>query len=85
MRGVRAALVWSAETAELARLHNDANVMSIGARMHSASQATELVRVYLSTDFTAEARHLRRIGLMADYERTGALPDAPDADRHAAD
>src|SRR4028118_1409470 len=39
VRGVRAALAWSAETAELSRLHNDANVVSIGARMHSLDEA----------------------------------------------
>jgi ribose 5-phosphate isomerase B len=81
--GVRAALVWSTETAELARLHNDANVMSIGARMHSVDEATELVGAFVSTEFTGEARHVRRIDMLADYEGSRKIPDAPDADRAA--
>lgn len=83
VKGVRAALVWSTETAELARLHNDANVMSIGARMHSIDEATELVDVFVSTEFTVEARHVRRINMLADYEASRIIPGAPDADRAA--
>jgi ribose 5-phosphate isomerase B len=74
VRGVRAALAWSTETAQLCRLHNDANVVSIGARMHSVEEATGFVDTYLSTDFTGEERHVRRIGLLAAYEATGVLP-----------
>ena len=83
--GVRAALVWSAETAELARLHNDANVMSVGARMHAVAEVIELVRAFLGTEFTGEARHSRRIGMLADYESSRLIPDVPDADRSDAD
>jgi ribose 5-phosphate isomerase B len=72
--GVRAALAWSTETAELARMHNDANVVSIGARMHSTEEATSLVATFLTTEFTGEARHARRIALVADYEETGQVP-----------
>src|SRR6186997_1546057 len=43
VRGVRAALAWSDDTARLARMHNDANVVSIGARMHTVDEATGLV------------------------------------------
>jgi ribose 5-phosphate isomerase B len=66
--GVRAALAWSTETAELARLHNDANVVSIGARMHSVDEATGFVEVFLATQFSGEERHRRRIALLTDYE-----------------
>ncbi len=66
--GVRAALAWSRETAELARLHNDANVISLGARMHPAEEATSFVEVFLSTDFSGQERHRRRIALLTDYE-----------------
>ena len=68
--GVRAALVWNTATAQLAREHNDANVVSIGARQHSVEEATELVRLFLATPFSGEERHARRIALLADYERT---------------
>ena len=77
--GVRAALVWNRDTAELARQHNDANVVSIGARQHSVDEATELVLLFLRTDFSGDERHVRRIGLITDYERdrhrpAGGLP-----------
>lgn len=66
--GTRAALAYDAETAELARLHNDANVISIGARMHTEEEALELVRIFLSTDFSGAERHARRIRQLAEYE-----------------
>ena len=72
--GVRAALAWNVETAQLTRQHNDANVVGIGARMHSAEEATTIVDAFLETKFSGEERHARRIGLLAEYERTGQLP-----------
>ncbi|MCK9904136.1 MULTISPECIES: ribose-5-phosphate isomerase [Parafrankia] len=72
--GVRAALVWSEQTATLARQHNDANVISVGARMHSVPEATGLVEVFLATPFSDEQRHLRRIRMISAYERSGELP-----------
>lgn len=78
--GVRAALAWSEEIAELARLHNNANVVAVGSRMHSAADATRLVEVFLATDFTGEERHVRRIAMLADYEQTGQLPSTPTAE-----
>ncbi len=75
--GVRAALVWSEETAVLAREHNDANVISVGGRMHPVEDMTRFVEVFLTTAFTGEERHVRRIGMLADYERTGELPPLP--------
>ncbi|MGA9749321.1 MAG: ribose-5-phosphate isomerase [Nocardioides sp.] len=75
--GVRAALVWSEETAVLAREHNDANVISVGGRMHTLEDMTRFVEVFLDTSFTGEDRHVRRIGMLGDYERTGELPALP--------
>lgn len=66
--GVRAALVWSEDTAELARLHNDANVAAIGARQHSVEEAVLLVDKFLDTPFSGDARHVERIQLMTDFE-----------------
>ncbi|MGN6132075.1 MAG: ribose-5-phosphate isomerase [Nocardioidaceae bacterium] len=77
--GVRAALVWSEETAVLAREHNDANVISVGGRMHALDDMTHFVEVFLSTSFTGEERHARRIAMLADYERTGELPPLPES------
>jgi ribose 5-phosphate isomerase B len=77
--GIRAALVWNRDTAVLARQHNDANVLAVGARQHSVDEATGLVLLFLATPFSVEARHVRRIGLIGDYERdrdrrAGRLP-----------
>lgn len=69
VRGVRAALAWNTDTASLARLHNDANVVAIGARQHTPEEATRLVDVFLATAFSGDARHQRRIDLIADFER----------------
>jgi ribose 5-phosphate isomerase B len=77
--GVRSALVWSEETAVLAREHNDANVVSVGGRMHTLAEMTRFIGVFLRTDFTGEARHVRRIGMLSDYESTGVLPPLPDS------
>lgn len=77
VRGTRAALAWSEETARLAREHNDANVVSLGARMHSAEDATRFVEVFLSTPFSGGERHARRVAMLAGYERTGELPPLP--------
>jgi ribose 5-phosphate isomerase B len=74
--GVRAALAWNEETARLGRLHNDANVISLGAREHSIPEAVGFVEVFLATPFSAEQRHVRRLGMLSAYERTGTLPSA---------
>lgn len=73
VRGVRAALVWSEETAQLAREHNDANVISIGARNHSEANALRFVDIFLATPFSHGQRHIRRIAMLTEYETTGAI------------
>jgi ribose 5-phosphate isomerase B len=70
-------LVWNDETAVLARQHNDANVISVGGRMHSIDEMAHFVDLFLATPFTGEARHARRIAMLADYEQTGDLPPLP--------
>jgi ribose 5-phosphate isomerase B len=67
--GTRAVLAYDADTARLGREHNDANVISIGARMHTEEEALEIVRLFLATPFSGDPRHARRIGLLADYEK----------------
>lgn len=74
VEGIRAALCYNAELAQLAREHNDAQVISIGGRMQSVEEAKEMVRVFLGTDFTGEERHQRRIDMVTRYEREGELP-----------
>jgi len=77
--GIRSALVWSEETAVLAREHNDANVVSVGGRMHSLDDMTRFVEVFLSTPFSGDERHVRRIAQLADYETTDVLPPLPES------
>ena len=71
--GARAALVWSTATAQLAREHNDANVISIGARQHSVDEAKTFIDTFIATPFSNEERHARRIAQLAEYEATGAI------------
>ncbi|QDT17274.1 ribose 5-phosphate isomerase B [Alienimonas californiensis] len=60
LRGVRCALCWNLETAALARRHNNANCLSLGARQVSKDEALKIVAVWLTEDFDG-GRHLRRI------------------------
>jgi ribose 5-phosphate isomerase B len=60
VRGIRCALCWSAKTAQLAREHNNANMISLGQRLISIDTALEIVRVWLATPF-AGGRHEQRI------------------------
>ncbi|PZG53012.1 ribose-5-phosphate isomerase [Spongiactinospora gelatinilytica] len=77
VRGIRAALAWSEDTARLARQHNDANIVSLGARMHTQEEATRFVEVFLATVFSGEPRHSRRIAQIDAYETIGQLPSLP--------
>ena len=70
--GVRCALAWSVETATLARQHNNANVVGIGARMHTTDEAATFLEAFLSTPFSTEPRHQRRIDMLTAYENDGA-------------
>jgi ribose 5-phosphate isomerase B len=71
--GIRAALVWSEATASLAREHNNANVISIGARQHTVDEAIRFIELFITTPYSGEERHSRRIAQLAEYERTGAI------------
>ena len=79
VEGVRCALVWSEEIAVLAREHNDANVISVGGRMHSVEDMTRFVEVFLTTAFPGDERHVRRIGQLSTYDSTSELPPLPDS------
>jgi ribose 5-phosphate isomerase B len=74
--GARAALAYNLDTARLGREHNDANVIGIGARMHTPEEALEMVRVFLATPFSGDPRHARRIELLADYEKNRSTAGA---------
>jgi ribose 5-phosphate isomerase B len=79
VRGIRAALVWNIPTAELARQHNDANVIAIGARQHTFEEAASFIDRFVETPFSGEERHARRIAQIAAYEDDGALLPDPRA------
>ncbi len=74
VKGVRAALAWSEQTAALGREHNDANVVAIGGRMHTVEESTKFVEIFLATPYSGEERHTRRIEMLSAYENTGELP-----------
>lgn len=76
---IRAALVWSEATAALAREHNDANVISVGGRQHTLDEMTRFIDVFLTTAFSGDDRHVRRIAQMSDYEQTRELPELPES------
>jgi ribose 5-phosphate isomerase B len=77
VRGVRAALAWSDETARLARQHNDANVLSLGAREYAIDDAVGFAKVFVETPFSGVERHKRRLDMIAAYEESGVLPVEP--------
>lgn len=74
VKGTRCALAHSDDTARLARAHNDANVMALGARTIPEADALRFVEIFVTTPFSGEARHARRIAQLAEYETTGKLP-----------
>jgi ribose 5-phosphate isomerase B len=85
VRGVRAALAWTDDTAVLARQHNDANVISIGARQHTVQEAIRYIDAFIAEPFSGDERHARRIAQLAEYETTGDIAGkGVDADRAEA-
>ena len=71
--GIRAALVWNMATAKLAREHNNANVISIGARQHTIDEAVGFIDAFIAEPFPGDERHVRRIAQLAEYETTGDI------------
>lgn len=79
VHGIRAALVWSLATAELAREHNDANVIAVGARQHTFDEVVSFIERFIATPFPGDERHARRIAQLAAYETDGSLLPDPRA------
>jgi ribose 5-phosphate isomerase B len=73
VKGIRAALAWNESTAKLAREHNDANVIAVGARQHSQDEVLRLIELFISEPFSNDERHVRRIGKIGIYEQTGEI------------
>ena len=78
VKGARCALAWSVETARLAREHNNAQLIGIGGRMHSAAEALEIVDAFLDQAWSENPRHQRRIDILAEFENTGGAPEIPE-------
>jgi ribose 5-phosphate isomerase B len=74
--GIRAILAWNKATAMLGRQHNDANIISIGARQHTVEEAIHLVTMFLETVYSEDARHQRRINMISEYESSRAVSAA---------
>ena len=74
--GARAALAWSVETAKLARNHNNANLIGLGARMHDEATALAIVDAFLTAPFAVAqdaVRHERRIAKISAYEASHTI------------
>ena len=68
VKGIRAALAWSIETAKLAKEHNNANVVAVGGRMHEISLVKEIIDAFIGEPFSNDERHVRRIKKISDFE-----------------
>ncbi|HYE66208.1 MAG TPA: ribose 5-phosphate isomerase B [Pyrinomonadaceae bacterium] len=75
--GVRAAVAWSEETARLARQHNDANVLAIGARTTPPEDIQKIVRAWFTTNFDG-GRHAARVEKIKQIERSQSTPEKKD-------
>ena len=68
VKGIRAGLVFNTESARLTREHNDTNVLVIPGKYMPVDEAKEACRIWLTTDFSGEERHARRIAKIAEIE-----------------
>ena len=71
VKGIRAALAWSIETAKLAKDHNNANVIAVGGRMHEISFVKEMIDAFIGEPFSHDERHVRRIKKISDFDNKG--------------
>lgn len=68
VRGIRACCCSDKFSAEMTRLHNDANMLCLGGRVVTPEQAIELVDIFIDTPFSGEERHARRIAQITELE-----------------
>ena len=73
VKGIRAVLAWSLETARLGKEHNNANVVSVGGRMHSIEECKAIIDAFIATPFSNDERHIRRINKITKFEETGEI------------
>lgn len=77
VKGARCALAWSVQTAQLAREHNNAQLIGIGGRMHPIADILTFVDAFVGTAFSTEPRHQRRLDVITEFEKTGVAPELP--------
>ena len=68
IKGVRAAVCWNEETAQLAREHNNANILCMGARFIPIGESVKMVKIFLGTPFSGQERHVRRVNKIISIE-----------------
>lgn len=73
VKGCRAALAFTVELAQLGRQHNNANCVALGGRFVTPEQGLEIARAFLTTPFSGDGRHARRIQMLTNYEETGSI------------
>ncbi len=66
IKGIRAAVCSDCFSAEATRLHNDANIVAVGARVVGAGHAVKIIDTFLNTEFSGEARHKRRVEMLEE-------------------
>lgn len=76
--GARCALAWNTATAQLAREHNNAQLIAIGGRQHEPAEILEIVDAFINQPFSGDERHQRRITIIRNFERTGVTPPLPE-------
>ncbi len=72
VKGVRAAVFYggSEKIITLSKIHNNANILSLGAKFMDKEKAQKIIKLWLNTNFTNEARHLRRINKISRFENS---------------
>ena len=69
IKGIRAALCWNEEAAKLARQHNNANVLCLGARLLPLEECMNILQVFINTEFSNEEKHIRRINKITEIDK----------------
>jgi ribose 5-phosphate isomerase B len=75
IKQIRAAVCWNEETVSLAREHNNANILCMGARFIPVAKSVDMVKVFLTTDFSSEKRHIRRVDKITAIEERSSSSD----------
>ena len=74
VRGIRCALCGDCYSAEMARRHNNANMLALGARVIGPELAKKITQIFLTTDFEG-GRHARRVGMIDTLDQGGTLSE----------